>query len=124
MTPLRRHTTNKERIMTLFDEHHALRASDVSVLLPEMPVSTICRNLEKSAQDGMLRRVVLGTRGVYYERATQAHDHFVCDGCETVRAIALQKQTLNTVLPRGAHAHKGSIVIYGHCGICARSCHQ
>lgn len=120
----RRRTTNKDRIAGLFTAHHALRASDVAELLPDVPVSTVFRNLEKFANDGILRAIALGSHGVFYESVTHTHDHFVCDGCDTVRAIDLPKRTLEHVLPRGAHAHEGSIVIHGHCNSCARSCHQ
>lgn len=115
----RRNTPNKKRILGLFEKTHILTAQEVCQALPKIEVSTVYRNLERFVTDGVLRTVHVEPGSVAYELAGDAHDHFVCDDCNTIEPIHTRKAALASVLPQGAQMHEGGVVVHGMCKECS-----
>jgi len=112
----RRRTPNKERILRIFDEHHVLSASEVASYVPDIPFSTVCRNVERFVVDGVLTQVQMPGRPVSYEKVCHPHGHLVCTGCNTVSSFAMQAP-LRALLARH-HFNSRSMSISGLCNHC------
>lgn len=113
----RRNTPNKERILAVLKNRHALTAQEVCEELPDVEVSTVYRNLDRFVTDGVLRKVFVGANAAAYELADDMHDHFVCDICSDVAAIETPA-SLHRVLPQGAQVVEGGITVRGRCKKC------
>ncbi|MEK7639133.1 MAG: transcriptional repressor [Patescibacteria group bacterium] len=114
----RRNTKNKKLILDLFENRHLLTAQEVSTLLPTLDASTVYRNLERFAADGVLRKVYAEPGLVSYELANELHDHFVCDECSTVAEIHVPEAVLRVSLPQDIQMLKGGIIVHGLCRDC------
>lgn len=116
----RRMTTNKRRILALFEVSHALSAHDIHAELSDMDLSTVYRNLERFEQDGVLRTITLEAGRTFYERTScHAHAHFVCTSCNTVDSLLHGIEVEKRNLPRGARADHAEVVVHGRCAACA-----
>lgn len=112
----RRTTKHKQAILEVFENNHLLSAKELAVQIPQADQSTIYRNLNRLAKDEVLRRVQ--TEAVTkYELADkhQNHDHFICDDCDTVETIFVDK-SLKSKLPSTENC---SLTVRGVCKKCA-----
>lgn len=56
----------------------------VRAALPHISLGTVYRNLDKLAESGAVQLVHLGERQARFDAVTEAHDHFLCEGCGAV----------------------------------------
>ena len=99
----------KKEILRFFDAHHLLSLADLEKMLPEADYSTVFRNVKYLTESGTLKKITVEKNRVLYELAGHKHDHFVCDGCESVEAVHLPrpkntKFIITEVIARGACA--------------------
>ncbi len=84
--------------------------------------ATVYRTLTLLVDAGLLRRIEVGTRTVYdHDYGYPAHDHFVCEECQTM--IEFQNPRLDEVLREVATQHQfqaeaRALVIRGICADC------
>lgn len=94
---------------------------------PNLALSTVYRNLERFAGDGMIHRDVFNDGVVRYSIAQEHHGHYlVCTGCNN--KIKIDECPL-TCLEQGLEKNTGyeieghTLTIYGKCPACARREH-
>lgn len=114
----RRTTKHKEAILEIFASHHLLTLQDVQDLLQDIDFSVIYRNVQNFVADGVLKEVVLPDAKKAYERAADAHDHFVCVSCDEISPIHITESLYKKTLPKGYSASTGNTVINGVCNKC------
>ncbi|MCD8508419.1 MAG: transcriptional repressor [Candidatus Pacebacteria bacterium] len=104
----------KQHILDVLGEHHLLSIKDIHAYMPDADFSTIFRNIEQLAKEGIVKKVTVSKDHVLYELAHHAHDHFVCDDCGDVQEVDARPYI---PLPQ----HIGSIadvVMRGTCTAC------
>jgi Fe2+ or Zn2+ uptake regulation protein len=89
--------------------------------LPRLSLGTVYRNLEKLREQGRLRVVRLASGEAHYDAVVDPHDHFVCEGCQTV--LDLDPIAAAPLGDRPAVAgcvvHWQTTALYGLCRDCA-----
>lgn len=85
--------------------------------------ATVYRTLSKLVEAGLLRRIELAGRTMYdHDYGYPAHDHLVCEDCNSMTEF--QSEELEGLLDRVAGAHQfraagHTLVIRGLCAGCA-----
>lgn len=113
-----RNTKNKKIILDLLEKNHLLTLKEMSKKLPEIDFSIIYRNIKKFVESGLVNEVNISSGEVAYEIKSDSHDHFVCDNCNKVESIFLEKDRLNKNLPNGYKVKLGHNIIHGFCNKC------
>jgi len=116
----------RELVEHVFDKHSHF---DTDQLLEELKAAgkrvsraTVYRTLSKLVEAGLLRRIELGTRTVFdHDYGYPAHDHMVCEQCDTM--IEFQNAKLDEAVRDVTDAHQfrangRSLVIRGVCAEC------
>ena len=114
----RRETRNKEQIRSLFERHHMLNVHEVAKLLPDIDFSIIYRNIQRFFQDGYLKEVKIGTSTPSYEIASDKHDHFICEKCDNVYVLRLDRSYLQRGFPETVQVYITQTNIHGICHMC------
>ena len=101
----------REKILQVVSNNHLLSISDICKKVAKANYSTIYRNIEQMASDGIIRKIVFDKNTVLYESVKQKdhHDHFVCVDCGNFESIQLpyvsrtlsEKHAIHDILIRG-----------------------
>lgn len=95
----RRRSKKREKILeTLKRCHGALSVADLHKKLPEMDITTIYRNLELFVEDGVVKKLHLGSDEALYEYTEEAHHHAVCVDCDRVIHFAAPDEEVKKLL--------------------------
>ena len=62
----------------------ALSAAEVHALIPDIDLATVYRNLERFTNEGVIKKVRLGTQEALFEYQEEPHHHAVCSKCNRV----------------------------------------
>ncbi len=81
-------------------------------------LGTVYRNLHKLVAQGRLLRVDLPAHPARYDATTQAHDHFVCEGCGSVADLAARTVRLTALQATGYEVRAHSLTLFGLCPNC------
>lgn len=113
----RRQTKHKQAILEVFGNHHLLSAKELQQKISDADASTIYRNLKRLEVDGILRSVPVGevTKYELVEKHKE-HDHFVCNSCQSVKAIFVDQEAFASQLPTDNHF---SVTVHGTCSKCS-----
>ena len=101
----------KEPILKTLKKGHLFTIADVQKQLPNVNHSTLFRNLEQLAEEGLVRKVTLKKNKVAYE-LNKEHGHFVCDLCDEVSELNIPTSGLK----RGYVV--SDVVAHGTCAAC------
>jgi Fe2+ or Zn2+ uptake regulation protein len=92
--------------------------------LPRISLATVYRNLQRLAEDGKIRTVLLGERVARYDPETSDHDHFICESCGRVQDLFLERDRqvdLTPLIADGYVVTTHNLTVYGICRGCAAS---
>lgn len=98
---------------TAEDVFHRVRAA-----IPSIGLGTIYRNLHKLVAQGRLLRVDLPSHPARYDATTDAHDHFVCEGCGSVADLAARAVRLTALQATGYEVRAHCLTLFGLCPNC------
>ena len=90
--------------------------------LPRISLATVYRNLQRLAEDGKIRTVLLGERVARYDPETSDHDHFICESCGRVIDLFLERDRqvdLTPLVRDGYVVTAHNLTVYGVCQVCA-----
>ena len=90
--------------------------------LPRISLATVYRNLQRLAEDGKIRTVLLGERVARYDPETSDHDHFICERCGRVIDLFLERDRQVDLTPlanAGYVVTTHNLTVYGSCQLCA-----
>ena len=90
--------------------------------LPRISLATVYRNLQRLAEDGKIRTVLLGERVARYDPETNDHDHFICESCGRVIDLFLERDRqvdLTSLVSDGYIVTTHNLTVYGVCQVCA-----
>ena len=90
--------------------------------LPRISLATVYRNLQRLAEDGKIRTVLLGERVARYDPETSDHDHFICESCGRVIDLFLERDRqvdLTSLANAGYIVTTHNLTVYGVCQVCA-----
>jgi Fur family peroxide stress response transcriptional regulator len=90
--------------------------------LPRISLATVYRNLQRLAEDGKIRTVLLGERVARYDPETSDHDHFICERCGRVIDLFLARDRQVDLTPlanAGYVVTTHNLTVYGVCQTCA-----
>ena len=90
--------------------------------LPRISLATVYRNLQRLAEDGKIRTVLLGERVARYDPETNDHDHFICESCGRVIDLFLERNRqvdLTPLVRDGYIVTTHNLTVYGLCQVCA-----
>jgi Fe2+ or Zn2+ uptake regulation protein len=90
--------------------------------LPRISLATVYRNLQRLAEDGKIRTVLLGERVARYDPETNDHDHFICESCGRVIDLFLERDRqvdLTPLVSDGYIVTTHNLTVYGVCRVCA-----
>ncbi len=90
-------------------------------VLPRVSLGTVYRNLDKLRDQGRLRVVRLKDGYAHYDAVTDAHDHFVCEGCGAVADVppSAAPPDLRHLRAAGYRVRWYTTALYGHCKDCS-----
>lgn len=113
----RRHSQKREQILAVLERcRNPLSAGDIHEKLPEVDLTTIYRNLELFVEDGLVKKLNLGSEEAVYEYAKEAHHHAICTGCDRViHFTAPDKEILKLLPVKGFKPEELEITIRGTC---------
>jgi Fe2+ or Zn2+ uptake regulation protein len=78
-------TKKRQAILdTLKENKAALSAAEVHLLVPDMDLATVYRNLEYFTKEKIIKKLQLGTQEARFEYQHEPHHHAVCGQCEKV----------------------------------------
>ena len=78
-------TKKRQAILeTLKENRTALSAAEVHLLVPEMNLATVYRNLEYFTKQKTIKKLQLGAQEARFEYQHEPHHHAVCGTCEKV----------------------------------------
>ncbi len=78
-------TKKRQAILDALKENKAaLSAAEVHVLVPDMDLATVYRNLEYFTTEKIIKKLQLGTQEARFEYQHEPHHHAVCGQCEKV----------------------------------------
>ena len=92
--------------------------------LPRISLATVYRNLQRLAEEGKIRTVLLGERVARYDPETSDHDHFICESCGRVQDLFLERDRQVDLTPltnEGYIVTTHNLTVYGICRVCAPS---
>lgn len=112
--------TNRDLILSLFQENHLLTANDIVLKLSKnMDRATVYRNLNKLAGDGTLRELHLEKGIITYELASDEHQHFFCKNCDKVLSVDIDASKLSKLINSSEfEANEIELNISGICKDC------
>lgn len=116
----RRITKHQALILKTLRKNHLLTLPELSERLPDIDFSTIYRNIKKFLDEGLVREITLQGGTTSYESTDKAHDHVVCDSCNTVFPLQLPT-SVSSSLPKGFMMREGGTIIRGTCTPCAQA---
>lgn len=95
----RRNSQKREKVLeTLKRSHGALSASALHKKMPEMDITTIYRNLEIFVEDGLVKKLNLGSEEALYEYAEESHHHAVCTDCDRIIHFSVPEEEIKKLL--------------------------
>ncbi len=65
-------------------QKEALSAAEVHVLVPDVDLATIYRNLEYFTNEKIIKKLQLGSQEAQFEYQKEPHHHAICTECERV----------------------------------------
>jgi len=105
----------KEKILALLSKEHILTITKIHTVIKKANYSTIFRNIERLLKEKQIRKITNTKKISAYELASHAHDHFICDSCNTIETV---------VIPRSNISLKGHIMseisVRGICKECQK----
>ncbi|HVL80594.1 MAG TPA: Fur family transcriptional regulator [Actinomycetota bacterium] len=96
-------------------------ADDLGARLPRVDRSTVYRTLDTLEEAGIVDHVHLGHGRAVYHLAHEDHHHLVCESCETVIELPLEKlRSLAGAVDReyGFELDRRHFALVGRCGSC------
>jgi Fur family ferric uptake transcriptional regulator len=121
MAKMQRSTPLKKELLSLFEEHHLLSATQILEKLHKAGIkankTSVYRNLETFMSDGVICQQAFDHEFVY-ELQREHHDHVHCNVCGKVQEIPCQVIQLPQVEGYDvAHHH---LTLYGTCHSCQK----
>lgn len=125
-----RYTISRKRLVeALASSDRPLTLPDIVTVAPDLPTSSIYRNLEVLERAGVTRRIVSGGHHAHFELAEPFnvhHHHLVCTLCGHITDMQLDdtiEESLVAALTQVAKYHgfepqEHNIDLLGHCGQC------
>ncbi len=97
-----RYSKKREEIKnTLLNQHGALSAAAVHKALPHIDLTTIYRNLERFADEGIVKKFNLGGTETVYEYQAHPHHHAICNDCHRVIHFTAPDEKIKKLLGLG-----------------------
>jgi Fe2+ or Zn2+ uptake regulation protein len=88
--------------------------------VPRLSLGTVYRNLEKLREQGRLRVVRLASGEAHYDAMVEPHDHFVCEGCQSVLDLdPVAAPAAERLTAAGCVVRWQTTALYGLCRACA-----
>ncbi len=105
-----RKTKDRHDLLRIFEKPQAFTAAQAHLLLKKRAdLSTVYRNLQTLAEEGLLVPVHTHGKEQRYERPRAHHDHAVCESCDSVACIPCPSPALK----------KHALELFIHCNSCA-----
>ena len=83
-------------------------------------IATVYRSIRSLLDDGWLAQIEVPGKGTLYELAGKGHHHhFSCTACHRVYELDGCDSDISVKLPKGFHANRHDITIYGVCAVCS-----
>ncbi len=101
----------KEKILDLLRKHHLMTVAEIDDAISGADNSTIFRNVKQLLEEGSVKQVLIDGKSTAYECTEDAHDHFICNTCNTVSKIHLNTKELKGM-------SVSDITIRGVCNAC------
>jgi Fe2+ or Zn2+ uptake regulation protein len=87
--------------------------------LPRISLGTVYRNLQKLVADARLQVLMVG-RAQHFDPLVERHQHFICETCDRVFDVMVERQLKPTKLPHeGFKVTSHQVAFYGQCKHCA-----
>lgn len=86
---------------------------------PRISLGTVYRNLRKLVADARLQVLMVG-RAQHFDPLVARHQHFICETCDRVFDVMVDRQLKPTRLPHeGFKVTSQQLAFYGQCKQCA-----
>lgn len=94
-----RKTKNREKILSFLEENNnAYTAQQIHNELEDIDLATVYRNLNRFAQEGIIKELRINKGESMYEINEDDHDHAVCSKCGKIRHVSIDKQKLKEAI--------------------------
>ncbi len=93
---------------------------NVRMVLPNISLGTVYRNLALLEQDGLIRKIPVGDNHEHFDGDTTQHSHFYCKCCEEITDIFIETEAARTQVEKetGARVDSGTYTFTGVCEKC------
>ncbi len=93
---------------------------NVRMILPNISLGTVYRNLALLEQDGLIRKIPVGDNHEHFDGDTTQHSHFYCKCCEKITDIFIETEAARTQVEKetGARVDSGTYTFTGVCKKC------
>lgn len=114
----------REVLGVLSSKRTHLTTEDIQVLLPQIGVATIYRNLDTLEQQGLVRKLRVGKKGAYYEFIREDHAHFQCTICGQIYDLPIDATGLFSEVAKvcGYELESCDVLCRGTCKNCSSNC--
>lgn len=121
---MQRHTKQRAAIQqALEDAQRPLLPLEIlhasQVLVPQLNLATVYRNLNTLVADGVATAVHLPNQATRFERMAHHHHHFLCEQCDRVFDIHHCSSAIDQLAPKGFAVARHDLTLYGACPDCA-----
>jgi len=79
----------KNQIVNLLKKKHLLTIAQIHKAIPNADYSTVFRNVEQLLKNSVIKRVLVDSKSIAYESASESHDHFICNDCGKIESIQI-----------------------------------
>lgn len=95
----RRNSKKREEILNVLKNcHGALSAAQIHSKVSGMDITTVYRNLEIFVNEGIVRKLNLGSDEAQYEFTKEPHHHAICSDCNRVLHFSAPTEKLKKIL--------------------------
>lgn len=110
-------TKKRQAILDVLKKQETpLSAAEVHVLVPNVDLATIYRNLEHFTTEKVIKKLQLGTQEARFEFQHEPHHHAVCTECERVIHFTAPDEKIKTLLGiENFHVDELEVTVRGIC---------
>lgn len=113
----KRRSQKRDDILAILKSHHgALSAAAIHVQLPSIDLTTIYRNLELFATEGIVKKLHLKGNEAMFEFQSHPHHHAVCVECDKVIHFKAPDEKIKKLLGlENFHIDELEVTVKGKC---------
>lgn len=93
---------------------------NVRLILPNISLGTVYRNLTVLEQEGIIRKIPVGDGHEHFDGDSSQHSHFYCKSCQNITDIVIDTDDACRLVEKetGAEVDSGTYTFTGICKNC------